>query len=347
MTVRVDSPSIRLDSHTLIYENVCEMINDDAFLHLGDVVKDGDLYLKIEGLNPAGSIKLKTALGLVGDAEQRGTLGPGSRLIESSSGNLGIALAMVAASRGYRFICVTDPNTPRLSAEIIRALGATVVEVNEPDTEGGYLGSRISYIRKRISVEPDLVWLNQYSNQSNPDVHERTTAAAITAAIPDIDYLFVGTGSSGTLMGCIRHFRAHSPRTKIIAVDAVGSVSFGFTASPRHIPGIGTSLRPELLRAEEADAVELVTETDTVRTCRWLVRRFGLFAGGSTGSVVAAVLRHAPAMPRGARVVAVSPDLGDRYARTIYDDTWVTDKYGLECLEDGLSDSAELIGTGV
>jgi 2,3-diaminopropionate biosynthesis protein SbnA len=319
------------------------MIQDDVFLHLAGAVKNIDLYLKMEGLNPAGSIKLKTAVSMVEDAEQRGLLGPGHSLIESSSGSLGIALAMVCAAKGYHFLCVTDPNTSPLSVRIIRALGAEVVNVDLPDASGGFLGSRIAYIEQRLTADRDLVWLNQYANPANRIAHERGTAAAITAAIPDIDYLFVGTGTSGTLMGCINHFRAHSPGTRIVAVDAVGSVNFDNAAAPRFIPGIGVSRRPELLRPELVEEMELVTETDTVRACRWLARRFGLFVGGSTGSVVWAVLRRAAQLPEGSRVVAVSPDLGDRYASTIYDDDWVADKFGPGCLEGDLEDLTELL----
>ncbi|MET9401097.1 2,3-diaminopropionate biosynthesis protein SbnA [Kitasatospora sp. NPDC002965] len=326
----------------MIYENAYEMIQDNVFLHLGGAAKNIDLYLKIEGLNPAGSIKLKTALSMVEDAERRGVVRAGCSLIESSSGSLGIALAMVSAAKGYRFLCVTDPNTPALSTEIIRALGSEVVEVNRPDAGGGYLGGRIAYIHERLAVDPGLVWLNQYANPANWAVHDRCTAAAITAEIPDIDYLFVGTGTSGTLMGCIQHFRRHSPGTRIIAVDAVGSVNFDSVPAPRHIPGIGASRRPEIFRPELVDDVVLVSEAETVRTCRWLARRYGLFGGGSTGSVVRAVLRRAPGLPEGSRVVAISPDLGERYARTIYDDSWVADKFGPDCLHDPADDLSEL-----
>ncbi|SDN47609.1 2,3-diaminopropionate biosynthesis protein SbnA [Actinacidiphila guanduensis] len=308
------------------------MIQDDVFLHLDGAARNIDLHLKMEGLNPAGSIKLKTALGMVEDAERRGVLRPGCRLVESSSGSLGIALAVISAAKGYRFLCVTDPNTSALSAAAMRALGADVVEVGGPDANGGYLGSRIAYIHERLAADPELVWLNQYANPANWEVHARRTAAAITAALPDTDYLFVGTGTTGTLMGCVHHFRRHAPHTRIIAVDAVGSVTFDARAAPRYIPGIGTSRRPEILRRDLVDDVELVEEADTVRTCRWLARRYGLFAGGSTGSVVHAVLRRAPQLPPGSRVVAISPDFGERYVRTIYDDDWVAGTYGPDAL---------------
>lgn len=326
----------------MIYEHAYGMVLDDIFLRLGAAIPNIDVYLKIEGLNPAGSVKLKAAASMVEDAERRGIVRPGVRLIESSSGSLGVALATVCAARGYRFVCVTDPNASPHSLDIIRALGAEVVEVSRRDASGGYLGSRISYIEQYVARDPDLVWLNQYANPANWIVHEQCTAAAITAEIPDVDFLFVGAGSTGTLMGCVHHFRRVSPRTRIVAVDAVGSVSFGFRPAPRYIPGIGTSRRPEILRPDLVEDVELVSEADTVRTCRWLARRHGLFFGGSTGSVVCAILRRAPALPTGARVVGISPDFGDRYARTIYHDPWVLEKLGPDCLAQPVADRGEL-----
>jgi 2,3-diaminopropionate biosynthesis protein SbnA len=318
----------------VIYEHAYEMIMDDVFLHLGGAISNVDVFLKIEALNPAGSIKLKAAASMVEDAERRGVLPPGGCLVESSSGGLGIALAIVAVAKGYSFVCVTDPNTSVQSVDIMRALGVELVEVDWRDSNGGFLGSRIAYIEQRIAADPALVWLNQYTNPANPAVHERCTAAAITAELDRVDYLFVGTGTGGTLMGCVNHFRKVSPDTKIIAVDAAGSVSSGAAAGPRFIPGIGASRRPEIFHPEVVDDLLLVSEVDTIRTCRWLVRRHGLFAGGSTGSVVAAILRRAPDLPPGSRVVGISPDLGDRYARTIYDDAWVTERFGPDCLDD-------------
>lgn len=335
----------------MIYEHAYEIVLDDVFLHLDGATANHDVYLKLEGLNPAGSIKLKAAVSMVEDSERRGVLGPGATVIESSSGSLGIALAMVLAEKGYRFVCVTDPNISPLSLDIMAALGAEVVEVDWRDASGGYLGSRISYIQQRIAEDPTLVWLNQYANPANWRVHDQRTARAITAELPQVDFLFVGIGTSGTLTGCINHFREVSPDTTIIAVDTVGSVSFGHLPGPRYIPGVGASRRPEMLRPELVDEMMLVPEPDAVRTCRWLARRYGLFAGGSTGTVVSALLRRARELPEGSCLVGISPDFGDRYARTIYDDAWVTDVFGADCLaepepESESADSPELSVAG-
>ena len=145
--------------------------------------------IKLEGLNPAGSIKLKVALALIGALEAEG-FSPPNRIIESSSGNLGIALSMVCASRGYHFTCVVDPNTSKNSLRMMKALGAQVIEVHERDKNGGYLLSRINYIKQVLSTDARYVWTNQYANFNNPRVHMETTAAEIYNKFPGLNFLW-------------------------------------------------------------------------------------------------------------------------------------------------------------
>ncbi|WP_406287012.1 pyridoxal-phosphate dependent enzyme [Streptomyces sp. NBC_00209] len=153
----------------MIAEEVYDLVLDDVFVRLDQLVPDSILYLKLEGLNPAGSVKLKTAVALVRDAEEQAEKSRRSflptRLIESTSGNLGVALAMVCAAKGYALTCVTDPNANRQSVQLMRALGAEVVVIDAPDANGGFLQSRINYIRRRLRREPHTHWLNQYANR--------------------------------------------------------------------------------------------------------------------------------------------------------------------------------------
>lgn len=325
----------------MILEHAYDVITDDLFVRIDGVLPGSELFLKIEGLNLAGSIKIKTAVSLIEDAERRGALVPGARVIESSSGSLGIALALVCAGKGYRFTCVSDPNASAHSTALIRALGAEVVVIEERDGNGGFLGSRLAYLRERLEDEDDLVWLNQYTNPANPEIHARCTAASVLREFGYVDYLFVGAGTTGTLMGCAQYFKRFSPHTEIVAVDAVGSVTFGQAPAPRHIPGIGTSERPALCDPSAVDRVVHIEEADAVRMCRWLARERGLVVGGSTGSVLSAVSQMAVAIPRGKRVVAISPDLGERYLQTVYDDDWVVARFGPECLDDDLPASLD------
>lgn len=301
---------------------------EDVYVDLQPIV-GRRLHLKCEGFNFAGSIKLKAAMEMVVTAERDGDLLPGSVIVESSSGNLGVALSMVAANRGYAFVCVTDIRCNLATRRMMEALGAQVHIVTEPDREGGLLGARIEHVRRLCAADDRYVWLNQYANPSNWQAHYRTTAPAIDRHFSDLDVLFVGAGTTGTLMGCARYFRANRPDVKVVAVDAVGSVAFGGPSLPRRIPGVGTGVRPQLLDEAYVDDVVHITEPETIDACHRLARRGFLF-GGSTGTVVAGALSwlrdHRPDGEVGA--VAISPDLGERYLDTIYNDSWLREQYG-------------------
>ncbi|MFF2720706.1 2,3-diaminopropionate biosynthesis protein SbnA [Streptomyces sp. NPDC058011] len=310
----------------LIAEHVYDLILDDIYLRVSGIDNLNRLYFKVEGFNPGGSIKMKTARGLIQAAEDSGRDLTELRLIESTSGNLGISLAVICAAKGYRLTLVTDPNSNATAVAIMRALGAEVVEITERDANGGFLGSRISYIQQLQAADPDVYWLNQYENPTNPTAHELATAPSMLREFGKVDYLFLGVGTGGTLMGCVDYFRRRSPHTRIIAVDTAGSVNFQATAGPRHIPGLGTSKRPPILDNQAPDEVVLIPEWETVRECRWLAEKSGLLAGGSTGTVLAGIRRLAPGIPQDATVVAISPDLGERYLNSVYDDAWVAER---------------------
>lgn len=292
------------------------------------------VHLKCEGFNFAGSIKLKAAVSMVEAAERQGLLDRDSVLIESSSGNLGVALSMIAASRGYAFECVTDARCNLATRLLMEAMGSRVKVITEAHPERGLLGARLDYVRERCAGDPRYVWLNQHANPDNWRAHYRSTAPAIARNFPELDVLFVGAGTTGTLMGCARYFARVSPRTTIVAIDSVGSVTFGVPAGPRMIPGLGAGVRPALLDESFVDHVVHVPEAETVRVCHQLARHGFLF-GGSTGTVIAGARRwlaeHQPPDPLTA--VAIAPDLGERYLDTVYQSNWVDEFYGSEVLE--------------
>src|SRR5664279_1909378 len=290
------------------------------------------LFLKCEGFNFAGSIKLKAANEMVAAAERDGILTPGSVLVESSSGNLGVALSVIAASKGYRFLCVTDPRCNLSTRLMMEALGSQVHVITEPDPVGGFLGARIEYIRALCATDDRYVWLNQYSNPGNWMAHYRTTAPAIAREFPQLDVLFVGAGTTGTLMGCARYFREWHRPVRIIAVDTVGSVTFGGAPGRRMIPGFGMNIRPPLLDRSYVDEVVLVEEADTIRACHRLAKKGFLF-GGSTGTVTSGAATWLAQHDAGElTAVAIAPDLGDRYLDTIYHTNWLQDLYGDDIL---------------
>lgn len=290
------------------------------------------LFLKCEGFNFAGSIKLKAASEMVEIAERDAVLTPGSVLVESSSGNLGVALSMIAASKGYRFLCVTDSRCNLSTRRLMEALGSQVHIITEPDADGGFLGARINYVRALSATDDRYVWLNQYTHPGNWTAHHRKTAPAIARHFPRLDVLFVGAGTTGTLMGCARYFREWHRPVRIVAVDSVGSVTFGGAPGRRMIPGLGTSVRPPLLDEAYVDEVVRVEEADTIRACHRLARSGFLF-GGSTGTVVSGAMGWlAQHDGRELTAAAIAPDLGERYLDTVYQTNWLQDLYGEDVL---------------
>ncbi|MDT7612506.1 MAG: N-(2-amino-2-carboxyethyl)-L-glutamate synthase [Pseudonocardiales bacterium] len=291
------------------------------------------IFLKCEGFNFAGSIKLKAATEMVQAAERNAVLTPGAVLVESSSGNLGVALSMIAASKGYRFVCVTDSHCNLSTRRLMEALGSQVHIISEPDANGGFLGARIDYVRALCASDHRYVWLNQYANPNNWNAHYRSTAPAIARQFPQLDVLFVGAGTAGTLMGCARYFREWHRPVRIVAIDSVGSVAFGGAPGRRMIPGLGTSVCPPLLDESYVDEVLRVEEADTIRACHRLARNGFLF-GGSTGTVVSGAMSWlAQRDARELTAVAIAPDLGERYLDTIYQSNWLRELYGEDVLD--------------
>jgi 2,3-diaminopropionate biosynthesis protein SbnA len=314
--------------------SVPEAFNEDELYVDLRPIFGHELYLKCEGFNFAGSIKLKAATEMVEAAERDGVLTPGSILVESSSGNLGVALSMLAASKGYRFLCVTDSRCNLSTRRVIEALGSEVHIISDPGPHDGYLGARLAYVRMLCASDERYVWLNQYRNPDNWRAHYHRTAPAIAEAFPDLDVLFVGAGTTGTLMGCARYFRERGRPVRVIAVDSVGSVTFGGPPSRRLIPGLGTSVHPPMLDESIVDEVIMVEEADTVRACHRLARHGFLF-GGSTGTVVSGAMRwlaEHDANPLTA--VTIAPDLGERYLDTIYQTNWLHALYGEDVLNE-------------
>jgi N-(2-amino-2-carboxyethyl)-L-glutamate synthase len=310
-----------------------DLIDSDLYVDLNPILGRA-LYLKCEGLNFGGSVKMRSAAAMIAAAERRSRLTDDTILIESSSGNLGVALSAIAASIGVRFTCVTDRHCNALTIAAMRALGAEVVVIDTPHLEGGYLKARIEWIQERCARDDRYVWLDQYTNEANWRAHYDGTARSILSTFPNLDVLFIGVGTGGTIMGCARYLREVDSRARIVAVDPVGSVAFGFPAGPRLIPGLGAGIRPPLIDATLIDDVVRVSETDTVRACRALASR-GLLFGGSTGTAVSGALAWLVDHDtnRELQSVCVSADLGDRYLDTVYNDAWVAEHLGEAALQ--------------
>jgi N-(2-amino-2-carboxyethyl)-L-glutamate synthase len=234
-------------------------------------------------------------------------------------------LSLVCAIKGYTFICVTDPNANLATVKGMQLYGAQVIVVRERDHAGGYLASRFKTIDRILHSQPNAVWLNQYASMANKTVHAEQTGDEIARAFDRVDWVFVGAGTTGTLGGVSERLRHDFPKVTVVAVEPVGSVTFGGAPSKRHIPGIGTSVRPPLADVANPDRVVAVSEDRTVAACLSFVRDYHLLVGGSTGTVLAAVQQLAPEFRHGDTIVAISADLGDKYLDTIYNPAWVED----------------------
>lgn len=285
----------------------------------------GTVTGKLEMLNPGGSIKDRVASHIVRQGLDDGSLTPDGHLVESSSGNFGIALAMVSRSVGLRFTCVVDPTIARANLRILRHLGATVDMVTEPDAGGeGYLHRRIARVHELLRVLPNAVWVNQYANPRCWQAHYHGIASELLRQCDSPPAAVVAAVSTtGTIMGLVRRLARHWPGTKFIAVDAVGSVIFGGRARRRRLPGVGASRVPEMLDSALVDHVVHVDEFEAARGCRRLARAEGILAGGSSGAAVHAVEQLLSSGEVSGDIVAVLPDRGERYLDLVYDDDWL------------------------
>ncbi|MEU0953268.1 pyridoxal-phosphate dependent enzyme [Streptomyces niveus] len=313
----------------MITANPLDLRFPEVFFELTDFAPVGRTLLKLEGFNITGSIKLKSALFMVDLLEQEGRLFPNrSTIVESSSGNLGVALALICRMRGYGFICVTDPNASPANLRAIRAYGGRIEPVTEKDPQGGYLQTRLDLVRDLLAERPERIWLNQYANQANVEAHARWTAEEILRAVPDVSHLYVGTGTTGTMMGIARRFAELAPKTELVAVEPEGSVTFGTGPPARRIlPGVGTSRRPEIADADRVHRIVHVAEADAVRRCYEVLNDRGLLVGCSTGHVLHAMAEDAEIFSEGSVIVGVSADLGDKYLDTLYDEDWLADHF--------------------
>jgi 2,3-diaminopropionate biosynthesis protein SbnA len=285
------------------------------------------VHLKLEGHNPLGSIKDRTALALVTDLERRGRLAADSVLVESTSGNLGVALAFIAWARRHPFVAVVDPKVTSENLARMQGFGAVIVMVSTADEAGCYLESRLQRVSELCAASPRFVWTDQYSNPANPRIHYLGTGPEIYRQMDGrVDAIFVPVSTGGTLSGVGRFFREASPSTRIVGVDALGSVVFGGRPGHRRLTGIGSSRPSRFVEAGLYDEHMLVDDESAFALCRMLASQTGIRVGGSSGAVLSACARHLRTHPRSETVVCVCPDDGDHYAMTIFNDDWLKDQ---------------------
>ena len=288
------------------------------------------VHLKVEGENPGGSIKDRTALSLLQSLERTGQLRAGGRLLESSSGNLAISLALLARNRGYRFTAVVDAKITAENLRRLQALGAEIRMVESTDETGGYLLTRLAVVREMLAEDPGLLWTNQYSNAANPEAHYLGTGPEILRQMGHrVDAVFVAVSTGGTLAGIARHFREASPDTRIIAVDARGSVALGGSPGLRKLTGMGSSRPSAFVTPRHYDELVYVGDCEAFAFCRAVDAATGLKVGGSSGACLAACARYLQFHAKVERAVSICADRGEHYASSIFSDSWLAQN-GLE-----------------
>lgn len=311
----------------MILHSILNGIGETPIVRLSRLFRNSpcEVLAKLEMLNPGGSVKDRPARYIIERGLADGTIRPDSHIIESSSGNLAIALAMTCRIHGLRFTAVVDPKISPINLKIIRCYGGNIELVTEKDSQNGYLETRIERVKHLLREQPDAVWINQYANERNWQSHYHGEGEEILKSLDrPVDYLVLGVSTSGTVHGISRRLREAWPDLKVVAVDAVGSVLFGAPPYPRELPGIGASRVPELLQRGEIDQAIHIDDYESAIACRELVKHEGIFAGGSSGSVIAAIQRLSSQAPRGARILTVLPDRGERYLDSVYDDEWLS-----------------------
>jgi cystathionine beta-synthase len=305
-----------------------------------------EVYAKADYLNPGGSVKDRIGTTMIDDAERRGLLKPGGTIIEGTSGNTGMGLALVAAVRGYKMVFTITDKQSKEKIDLLKALGAEVIvcpTAVEPDDPRSYYS-----VAKKLSEElPNSFYPNQYENPMNPEAHYSTTGPEIWEdSEGKITHFVCGMGTGGTISGVGRFLKEKNPQVKIIGVDPVGSLYYEFAKTGKIgkartyvVEGIGEDIFPSTMDFKIVDDVEQVTDRECFITARALVKSEGLFTGGSGGGCIAAALRVARGLPAGGFVVAFLPDTGMRYLSKVYSDEWMRERGYLEsevplCAED-------------
>ncbi len=312
--------------------NILETIGNTPLVKLSKLTKEikATVLAKLEYFNPSGSIKDRMALYMIDDAEKKGMLKPGGTIVENSSGNTGAALAMLAAIKGYKCIITMPDKMSDEKKNMMKVYGAKVI-VTPTDVPYNSPESYYSVARRIAEETPDSYYPDQYNNPKNIEAHYYTTGPEIWEQTNGkIDYFVAGIGTGGTLSGAGRFLKEKNPGIKIIAVDPVGSVFYDYFKTRKliephvyKVEGIGEDYLVKAVDFDIIDDIIQVTDKDSFLMTRKLVDEEGLFAGGSSGSAMLAVMKIAEKIEENKNIVVILPDSGNRYLSKIYNNEWM------------------------
>jgi cystathionine beta-synthase len=342
-------------SNQKIHDNILDAIGDTPMVRINRITKDiaADVYAKIETTNPGNSIKDRMALQMIEDAEKSGALRPGGTIIEGTSGNTGMGLAIAAVIKGYKCIFTTTDKQSKEKVDALKAFGAEVIVCPtnvDPEDPRSYYS-----VSSRLQAEVPNSWkANQYDNLSNTKVHYEQTAPEIWAQTGGkVDHLVVGVGTGGTISGVGRYLKERNPKTRVWGIDTYGSVFKKYKETgifdkneiyPYITEGIGEDFLPQNVDFSVIDAFEKVTDKDAALMTRRIAREEGIFAGNSAGSAMAGVIQLREHFKAGEVVVVVFHDHGSRYLGKMYSDDWMREKGFLE--KSGMA-ARDLVASGV
>lgn len=307
-------------------QNITDMIGNTPLLKVNDKI---EYYAKIEGNNLFGSVKDRAARYLMESAYKDKIIKNDTIIIESSSGNFGIALAGMCKIKGNPFICVVDPNITEVNRKIIELLGAEIVIATKSDENGNYVQDRIQIVKDYICNHKNVYWTNQYGSKYVWEAYF-SLGEELCNEMEKIDYVFIAVSTCGTLAGTSLRIKARFPNCKIIAVDIVGSQIFEKSSRKKHISGIGTGFVPQNLTHAKYDDFVIIEEVDAISECKKLLSK-GIVVGASSGAVAYAIQNYKKYSDdlQMEKIVGVFPDRGERYLDTIYDKDWCN-KVGID-----------------
>lgn len=303
----------------MVYDNILEAVGHTPMIRLRRMAPEGaQVLVKFEGLNVGGSIKTRTALAMIEDAERRGLIGPDTVIVEPTSGNQGVGLALCGAVKGYRVRVIMPDSVSQERRKLVRQYGAQVVLVHDEGDIGACIAACRRMADEMARADPRVFVPGQFDNPANPEAHRRSTAREILKQTGgDVDGFCAGFGTGGTLTGIGEVLRAHNPRVAIWAAEPENAAVLSGGRVGSHVQmGIGDGLVPGNLNTALVDRVCIVSDAQALQTARDLARLEGLMCGISSGTNVAAALEMARALGPGRRVVTVLPDTAERYFST-------------------------------